>query len=76
MQITVEISEDFAARANQLGLTPEAYASELLLAANRDELDAAWEAEALRRAAEIDSGNSQPVPWEQIQSRLHARIAG
>ena len=86
MRITVEISEDFAAQAAQLGISPEAYASELLLGANRDEanrdeanrdeIDPAWESEALRRAAEMDSGNSQPVLWEQIQSRLHARIAG
>lgn len=30
MQITVDISEDFATRAEELGLTPETYAYELL----------------------------------------------
>ena len=101
MRITVEITEAFAACAAQRGMTPEAYASELLLGANLgqadpaarnpaarnpdtpnsaqaapDEIAASWESEALRRAAAIDSGNSQPLPWEQIRSRLHARIAG
>jgi putative addiction module component (TIGR02574 family) len=73
MQITVEISEEFAARAANLGLTPEAYAREVLTA--EITADATWEAEALRRAGEIDSGQATPIPWEQIESRLRSRVS-
>jgi Putative addiction module component len=74
MQITVEISEEFAAKAAGLGLTPEAYAHELLSA--EQSAESAWEAEALRRANAIDAGEAQLIPWEQIESRLRSRIAG
>jgi len=91
MQITVEISEEFAARAANLGLTPEAYARELLsgeqplknpghdpqLRTGSDaNFESAWEAEALRRADEIDAGQTQLIPWEWIESKLRSRIAG
>ena len=74
MQITVEISDQFATEAAELGLTPEVYASELLSDGRSN--DALWEAEALRRANGIDTGQTTLVAWEQIESRLRARIAG
>jgi hypothetical protein len=74
MQITVEISEEFAAKAADLGLTPEAYAHELL--SGEQTVESSWEAEALRRASAIDAGEAQLIPWEQIESRLRSRIAG
>ena len=74
MQITVDISEDFATRAEELGLTPEAYAYELLGTGRSAELE--WEAEALRRANQIDADKTQLVPWEAIETRLRSEIAG
>jgi len=70
MQITVDISEDFAARAAEMGLSPEAYAQELLGMGYPG--DSEWEAEAPRRAGEIDAGRGQLVPWEAIEARLRS----
>jgi hypothetical protein len=76
MLITVEISEQFAARAADRGLTPQAYAEELLSKAEADgSFDADWIAEAERRADQIDSGNASLVSWEEIEQRLRKRIA-
>ena len=74
MQITVDISEDFAALAAELGLSPEAYAHDLLGAGRS--ADSEWEAEALQRANEIDAGRAQLVPWEAIEARLRSQITG
>ena len=74
MQITVDISEDFAVRAAELGLSPEAFAHELLGAGRST--DSEWEAEALQRAAQIDADKTQLVPWEAIEARLRSRITG
>jgi hypothetical protein len=74
MQITVEISEEFAARAADLGTSPEAYAHELLDGESATQV--LWETEALRRTGEIDAGQAKLIPWDQIESRLRSRIAG
>jgi hypothetical protein len=74
MQITVDISEDFAARAAERGLSPEAYACEIL--GTGSQADSEWEAEAMRRANEIDVGRAQLVPWESIEARLRSLVAG
>lgn len=39
-----------------------------------DEIEAAWLSEVKRRMADIDSGRSTTVPWEEVKQRLHARI--
>ncbi|MFC5863484.1 addiction module protein [Acidicapsa dinghuensis] len=76
MLITVEISEQFAARAADLGLSPEAYALEILAAtASNEAIEAGWITEAERRAADIDSGKVTLTSWEQIEQRLRQRIA-
>jgi len=73
MQITVEITDEEAARAADLGLTPEAYVRDLLV---RDTLiERSWAAEASRRGAELDEGRTQTVSWEQIEARLRSRVA-
>ncbi len=74
MQILVALSADFAARAAALGLTPEAYAHDLL--AQDPSADALWQIEAIRRSAEIDEGRAELISWEKIESRLRSRIAG
>lgn len=74
--ITVEISEQFAARAADLGLTPEAYAREILTSMESDQaIEADWIAEAERRAAAVDAGKATLASWEQIEQRLRQRIA-
>lgn len=74
MQVTVEIPEELAARAAQLGLTPEAYVHDLLV---RDiAQEGAWIQEAQRRAEAIDSDAAKVVSWEEIEARLRSRIAG
>jgi putative addiction module component (TIGR02574 family) len=37
-------------------------------------LHPAWAAEFRRRAAEIDSGNVQPVPWEEVRRQVQAQL--
>jgi putative addiction module component (TIGR02574 family) len=34
------------------------------------EIDAAWRAEARRRAAELRSGAVAPIPWEEVDRQL------
>ncbi len=74
MQIAVDVSEDFAAQAADLGLTPEAYAYDLLGVGGS--ADSEWETEALCRAGEIDNGKAHLVSWEAIEARLRSRISG
>lgn len=35
--------------------------------------EAAWQAEIERRIAELDSGQVQAVPWEELRARLYQR---
>jgi hypothetical protein len=74
MQITIEISEQLAEEAAARGLSAEAYANELL--SGEHSSDSFWEAEAMRGAEAIDMSQTKLVPWEQIESRLRAGIAG
>lgn len=40
------------------------------------ELDAAWEREADRREAELESGSVLPVPGHEAVARLRAKLPG
>lgn len=40
------------------------------------EAEAAWDAEAGRREAELDSGAAKAVPFEEAVARLSARFPG
>jgi hypothetical protein len=40
------------------------------------EIDAAWDAIADTREAELDSGNVESVPFEEAVARLEARFPG
>ena len=42
--------------------------------ASEAELQAAWVAEAKRRLADIRSGRSQSIPWEQVQRKLRSLL--
>jgi putative addiction module component (TIGR02574 family) len=59
---------------------PEAERAELaeLLAATitapPSSLHPAWAAELRRRAAEIDSGQVQPVPWDEVRRQVRAQL--
>lgn len=62
-----------------LGLSPEDRARLLdqvieSLDADRNR-DAAWDALAANRDAEVESGQSQPVPGEEVLARLRAELA-
>ncbi|MBS1839993.1 MAG: addiction module protein [Acidobacteria bacterium] len=35
----------------------------------------AWQREVSRRISDLDSGKAKTVPWEEIRSRLAARLA-
>lgn len=37
-------------------------------------LHPAWKAEIRRRAAEIDSGLVEPIPWDEVQRRMLAQL--
>ncbi len=37
-------------------------------------LHPAWAAELRRRAAEIDSGKVQPIPWEEVRRQVQAQL--
>jgi putative addiction module component (TIGR02574 family) len=39
-----------------------------------EEIEAAWLLEVKRRIADLDSGRSVPVPWEEVRQELHAKI--
>jgi putative addiction module component (TIGR02574 family) len=59
---------------------PEAERAELaeLLAAAvpapSTSLHAAWAAELRRRAAEIDSGQVKPIPWDEVRRQVQAQL--
>jgi len=36
----------------------------------------AWAAEIDRRAAEMDSGHVETIPWEKVRARLFKRVSG
>jgi putative addiction module component (TIGR02574 family) len=61
---------------------PEAERAELaeLIAATipsgSSSLHPAWAAELRRRAAEIDSGQVAPVPWEEVRRQIQAQLDG
>jgi putative addiction module component (TIGR02574 family) len=37
-------------------------------------LHPAWTAELRRRAAEIDSGNVNPIPWDEVRRQAQAQL--
>lgn len=37
-------------------------------------LHAAWAAELRRRAAEIDSGQVKPIPWDEVRGQVQAQL--
>jgi putative addiction module component (TIGR02574 family) len=39
------------------------------------EIEAAWAEEIRRRLERIESGEDQPVPWEELRGRLRARFS-
>jgi len=39
-----------------------------------EEIEAAWSLEINRRIADLDSGRTAPVPWEEVRRDLHAKI--
>ena len=41
-----------------------------------DEIEAAWDAVAEEREAEVDAGKAKPVPLEEAIARLEARFPG
>jgi putative addiction module component (TIGR02574 family) len=56
---------------------PEAERAELLAAAVSappSSLHAAWAAELRRRAAEIDSGQVKPIPWDEVRRQVQAQL--
>ena len=39
------------------------------------DMEAAWAEEIRRRLKRIESGEDQPVPWEEIRRRLRAKFS-
>jgi putative addiction module component (TIGR02574 family) len=39
-----------------------------------DGVEAAWAEEIERRVRQIDSGEVQTIPWEEVRAKLHARL--
>ncbi len=39
-------------------------------------LHPAWKAEIRRRAAELDSGQVKPIPWEEVDRKAQALLDG
>jgi len=39
----------------------------------REDVDAAWEAEVARRIEQIDAGEVECVPWEEVMSELRTQ---
>lgn len=37
-------------------------------------VEAAWAEEIERRVRQIDSGEVQTIPWEDVRAKLHARL--
>lgn len=46
---------------------------DMLDAESEDGADEAWQAEIERRIEELDSGQVQAVPWEELRARLYQR---
>jgi putative addiction module component (TIGR02574 family) len=44
------------------------------LAAPPSSLHPAWGAELRRRAAEIDSGQVKPIPWDEVRKQVQAQL--
>jgi putative addiction module component (TIGR02574 family) len=47
---------------------------ESLEADSEPDVEASWSAEIERRVADIDSGNVQTIPWEEVRRRLLDRL--
>ena len=41
---------------------------------SRDEVDAAWEEEIVRRIRQIDAGEVECVPWATVMAELRAKL--
>ena len=41
---------------------------------SRDEVDAAWEEEIVRRIRQIDAGEVECVPWATVMAELRAKV--
>jgi hypothetical protein len=39
-----------------------------------DQLEATWRAEIKRRAAEVDAGEVELIPWETLREELFRRV--
>lgn len=71
------VSELFQ-EATQLSENERADLAALLLESLEGEPDegveAAWAEEIERRVRQIDSGEVQTIPWEEVRAELHARL--
>lgn len=71
------VSELFQ-EATQLSENERADLAALLLESLEGEPDegveAAWAEEIERRVRQIDSGEVQTIPWEEVRAKLHARL--
>ena len=41
---------------------------------SRDEVDAAWEEEIVRRIQQVDAGEVECVPWATVMAELRAKL--
>lgn len=67
-QAAVDLSEP--ERAELAGLLLESLETEA-----EPGVEAAWAEEIERRVRDIDDGKVETIPWEQVRSELHARLA-
>ena len=70
------VTELFDAALN-LPESERAELAELLtasLASSAGSLHPAWASELRRRAAEIDSGKVQPIPWAEVRRQAQAQL--
>ncbi len=68
---------EFMDAALALSEAERAELAELLAASLNSQpssLHTAWAAELRRRAAEIDSGDEQAVPWDEVRRRAQAQL--
>ncbi len=74
MNTTVEIIE---AQALQLTAADRSHLLERLIASldTDPDIEAAWEQEADRREAELDSGDVTAIPGPEAMARLRAKLA-
>jgi len=40
-----------------------------------EDVEAAWAEEIERRVRQIDDGEVKTVPWEEVRTKLHARLS-